>query len=292
MQELSWSEEQMQMATAAVVERFALNSVARQFVPETTVEATATSVPWGRFDFGQQMVVDGETLTLFEPYATVRLTRAQADEASLHSAMTTLHRRASALARWHDALVFVGPDVDVTPPPPGVVMPPPRNNSAPISLREAAIQAEAEEGTEPIPVEAATANEALVAAFFAAVLRLEERGYYRDYHMALGQRLWAELNNPNEGALVLPRERMESTLMGGGFYRTTTIPPDEALLVSLDGHTFDCVLAGDPAKQPSLEFLRAQADERGEEIYQFRIRERQAPRVRENRAIVRLRLTS
>jgi hypothetical protein len=291
MQELNWSAEQKQMATAAVTERFALNSIARQFVPETIVEATATSVPWGRFDFTQQMVVDGETLTLFEPYATVSLTRAQVDEPNLHGAMTTLHRRASALARWHDALVFVGVDLDGGPPP-GVVMPAPRNNSAPISLREAAIQAEEEEGVEPLPVEAATANESLVATFFAAVLRLEERGYFRDYHLVLGQRLWAELNNPNPGALVLPRERMEATLMGGGFYRTTTLPPDEALLVSLDGHTFDCVLAGDSENQPSLEFLRAAADARGEEIYQFRIRERQAPRVRENRAIVRLRLTS
>lgn len=55
MQELNRSEEQIQMATA-------------------------TSVSWERFDFAQQMVVDGKTLTLIEAYATVRLIRAKTEE--------------------------------------------------------------------------------------------------------------------------------------------------------------------------------------------------------------------
>ena len=131
-----------------------------------------------------------------------------------------------------------------------------------------------------------------MAAVYAAVLKLEERGYYRDYHLVLGQTLWAELNNPNQGALVLPRDRIEPTLVGGGFYRTTTLPDDEALLISLDGPTLDCVSAGLPTEQPRLEFLRTQADDRSEEIYLLRERERYALRVRENRAIVRLQLAS
>jgi uncharacterized linocin/CFP29 family protein len=203
--------------------------------------------------------------------------------------MTTLHRGASALARWHDQLVFSG---DVTPRPPGIAMPEP-TGAVPISLREAAIQAEEEEGSAPIPVDAGSANESLVAAFFSAVLRLEERGYYREYDFVLGQRLWTELNNPNPGALVLPKDRIESTLLGGACYRTTTLPDDEALLISRDGHmTIDCVVAGEAAMQPNLEFLRAEAQDRGGEIYLFRIRERFALRVRENRAVVRLALTN
>jgi hypothetical protein len=76
--------------------------------------------------------------------------------------------------------------------------------------------------------------------------------------------------------------------MGGGFYRTTTLPADEALLASMDGPTFDCVRAGNPAQQPRFEFLRVQPGDDQEELYLFRVRERFAPRVRENRAIVRL----
>ncbi|HNP50797.1 MAG TPA: encapsulin [Nitrosomonas nitrosa] len=290
MEELHWTDEQKQMAQTAVMERFAFNSVAKQFVPEVTVDWTETTVRWNRYDFKRRMVIDRETLELYEPYASVNLSRAQGDEASLQRALTTLHRAASALARWHDVLVFSGFDESINPKPPGIEMPI-SSVPAPVSLREAALQAEKEEGSGAIPVDERFANESLVSAAYTAVLKLEERGYYRDYHLALGQTLWTELNNPNEGALVLPRDRIESTLVGGGFYRTTTIPSGEALLISLDGPTLDCVSAGEPSKQPYLEFLRTQADDRNEEIYLMRCRERFAPRVRENRAIVRLKLT-
>lgn len=289
MEELHWTDEQKQLAQAAVMERFAFNSVAKQFIPETTVDWTETTVRWNRYDFQRRMVIDRETLGLHEPYASVNLTRAQGDEAGLQRALTTLHRAASALARWHDVLVFSGFDEKLNPKPPGIEMPTP-TASAPIGLREAALQAESEEGSGPIPVDPKSANESLVTATYAGVLKLEERGYYRDYHLVLGQDLWAELNNPNEGALVLPRDRVEPTLVGGGFYRTTTLPHDEALLISLDGPTLDCVSVSPSTEQPRLEFLRTQADDRSEEIYLLRVRERFAPRVRENRAIVRLKL--
>ncbi len=291
MEELHWTNEQMEMARSAIMERFALNSVAKQFIPEVNIDWTETTVKWNRFDFQQRVVIDRETIDLYEPYASIKLTRAQGDEADLQRAMTTLHRAGSALARFFDCLVFSGFESCGRIKPPGIEMPDPAGET-PVSLREAAIQAEGEEGEGPILVDAQSANESLVSAAYTAVLKLEERGYYRDYHLALGQSLWAELNNPNPGALVLPRDRIEHTLVGGGFYRTTTIPSDEALLISLDGPTLDCVSAGEPTKQPYLEFLRTEPDDRNEEIYRFRARIRAVPRVRENRAIVRLQLSS
>lgn len=290
MEELHWTEEQKKVAQATVMERFAFNSVAKQFIPDVTVAWTETTVRWNRFDFQRRMVNDCETLGLFEPYAFVNLSRAQGDEASLERAKTTLNRAASALARWHDVLVFAGFDLKLNPKPPGIEMPP--CEPMPIGLRQAAIQAETEEKSKPVPVDPQNANESLVAAVYAAVLRMEGFGYFRGYHLVLGEQLWRELNNPNPGALVLPKDRIEPTLAGGGFYRTTTIPRDEALLVSLDGPTVDCVSAGPPTEQPKLEFLRVQEDDRGEEIYKLRARERFAPRVHENRAVVRLLLGS
>jgi uncharacterized linocin/CFP29 family protein len=173
-------------------------------------------------------------------------------------------------------------------------MPAPEN--PPQSLREAALEAEVQERAEdqtitlPIPVNAPI-NEGLVAAVYAAVLRLESRGYFTAYQLVLGEALWQALHQPTPGSMVLPRDRIEPTLMGGSFYRTTTLPGDEALLASLDGPTFDCVIAGDPAQHPRFEFLRVEQNTRNqEELYVFRVRERFAPRVRENRAIVRLQL--
>jgi hypothetical protein len=303
--ELTWTNEQMSMARQIVMERFALNSVAGHLASHSMVDAMERTVKRNRFDFGNQIVVDREILPLYEPFSFCMLTKAQVDEfGSMQGggtmqakAITTLTRAASYLARWHDILFFLGLAAGRGVQPDSVEMPDPHmdGQNPPQSLREAALEAEQQEREGdpgiilPIPV-AAPFNEGLVAAVYAAVLRLETRGYYTAYHLVLGETLWQELHRPTQGSLVLPRDRIEPTLMGGSFYRTTTLPPNEALLASLDGPTFDCVMAGDPAEHPRFEFLRVQPGPNQEELYVFRVRESFVPRVRENRAIVRLAL--
>jgi encapsulating protein for peroxidase len=291
--ELSWSDERMSMAQKIVMERFALNSVAGHLAPHSTVDEMETTVRRNRFDFNEAIVIDREVFGLNEPFSFCRFSKAQVDEFGTiqgeggmqTKAVTTLTRAASRLARWHDVLFFRGLAEGQPLRPPLVEMPAPQN--PPQSLREAALEAEAQEGSAPVPV-TAPINEGLVAAVYEAVLRLETRGYFTAYHLVLGETLWQELHRPTGGSMVLPRDRIEPTLMGGNFYRTTTLPANEALLTSLDGPTFDCVIAGDPAQHPRFEFLRVQPGPNQEELYVFRVRERFAPRVRENRAIVRL----
>jgi uncharacterized linocin/CFP29 family protein len=291
--DLTWTAAQMQEAQRIVVERFAMNSVAGHLAPQLTVDGTETTVKRNRFDVSTGRVVDRETLDLYEPFSFCFLTKAQVDEfASSTSngtgqtkAVTSLTRAASRLARWHDVLFFAG--FSESAKPVGVEMPPLTN--LPQSLRGAALEAEETSKSAPIPVNAPF-NERLVDAVYQAVLRLETRGYYTAYHLVLGEMLWRALHEPTRGSLVLPRERIKPTLIGDGeFHRTTTLPPNEALLVSKDGPTFDCVIAGDAAKQPYFEFLRVAPDNsEREELYLFRIRERFTPRVRESQAIVRL----
>jgi hypothetical protein len=292
--ELTWSDERMSMAQKIVMERFALNSVAGHLAPHSTVDEMETTVRRNRFDFDDAIVIDREVFGLNEPFSFCSFSKAQVDEFGTMQgagvmqtkAVTTLTRAASRLARWHDILFFIGLAAGQPLRPPLLVeMPDPEN--PPQSLREAALEAEQEEGVGPVPVNAPI-NQGLVAAVYEAVLRLESRGYFTAYHLVLGEALWRALHDPTPGSLVLPRDRIEPTLMGGSFYRTTTLPADEALLASLDGPTFDCVIAGDPAQHPRFEFLRVQPNRNQEELYVFRVRERFAPRVRENRAIVRL----
>ena len=291
--ELSWSDERMSMAQKIVMERFAQNSVAGHLAPHSTVDEMETTVRRNRFDFAEAIVIDREVFGLNEPFSFCRFSKAQVDEfdtmqgegAMQTKAVTTLTRAASRLARWHDVLFFRGLAEGQPLRPPLVEMPVPQN--PPQSLREAAQEAEQQEPSAPVLVNAPL-NEGLVAAVYEAVLRLESRGYFTAYQLVLGEALWRELHRPTGGSMVLPRDRIEPTLMGGSFYRTTTLPDGEALLASLDGPTFDCVIAGDPAQHPRFEFLRVQPGANQEELYVFRVRERFAPRVRENRAIVRL----
>jgi hypothetical protein len=293
--DLTWTPGQMQEAQRIVVERFAMNSVAGHLAPQLTVEETETTVKRNRFDVSTGRVVDRETLDLYEPFSFCCLTKAQVDEFASSTnngtgqtkAVTSFTRAASRLARWHDVLFFAGFSEESKPA--GVEMPPLTN--FPISLRSAALEAEDLDRSKPAHIRVnAPFNERLVDAVYQAVLRLETRGYYTAYHLVLGEMLWRALHEPTRGSLVLPRERIKPTLIGDGeFHRTTTLPLNEALLVSKDGPTFDCVIAGDAAKQPYFEFLRVAPDgSEREELYLFRIRERFTPRVRESQAIVRL----
>ncbi len=294
--ELTWDKEEMSKAQKIVMERFALNSVAGHLSLHSKVDDMETTVRRSRFDFNDAIVVDREVLGLYEPFSLCNLSKAQVDEfGTMHGeglgqtqAITTLTRAASRLARWHDVLFFRGLPEGGALKPPLVNMPAVPENP-PQSLREAAMEAASEEVSTPVPVNTPL-NEGLVAAVYEAVLRLESRGYFTAYHLVLGETLWRELHRPTSGSLVLARDRIEPTLMGGRFYRTTTLPNDEALLVSLDGSTFDCVIAGDPTQHPRFEFLRVEQNANHEELFLFRVRERFAPRVRENRAILRLQI--
>lgn len=302
--DMNWDSDHMNLAIKIVMERFAMNSVAGHFAPPSLVDKMASTVPSNRFDFTNRIVVDNETINLHEPFAKCNFTLAQVTEfASMTGAMltgemamqnrmvTTITRAASALARWHDVLFFVGiidPKNPTSQLPPGVEPGRTFTSGVPVSLREAAIQAEKDLGNiGPVLVSGAL-NEGLVAAVYKAVLQLETRGYYATYHLVLGEKLWEELYRPTQGSLVLPRDRIEPTLLGGHIHRTTTLPNDEALIASLDGPTFDCVIAGSMDQHPSFEALPTQVGT--ETIYQARVVERFAPRVRENQAIVRLQI--
>lgn len=294
--DMNWDAEHMNLATKIVMERFAMNSVAGHFAPPSMVDKMASTVPSNRFDFENRVVVDNETINLHEPFARCNFTLAQVAEfASLtgeetmqSKLVTTITRAASALARWHDVLFFVGIDnADIKQKPPGVETGRLVTTGSPVSLREAAIQAEGA-APNPVLVSGTAVNEGLVAAVYKAVLELETRGYFNTYHLVLGEKLWEELYRPSQGSLVLPRDRIEPTLLGGHIHRSTTLPSDEALIASLDGPTFDCVIVGSMTQHPSFEALPTLV--KNETLYQARVVERFAPRVRENQAIVRLQI--
>lgn len=288
-----WNVEQMTIAQNIVMERFAQNAVAGHMSPQSTVGEDETTVKTNRFDYDRGIVIDRDTFDLNEPFSLCRFSKAQVNEFSQAKdeealkqtrVVTTLTRAASNLARWHDVLFFVGDDRGQKPS--NVDMP--KLAHPPLSLQEAAENAEKDLSENPVPV-SDPLNEGLVAAAYDAVLRLESRGYFTEYHLVLGEDLWRALHTPTSGSMVLPRDRIEPTLMGGKFFRTTVLPPDEALLASLDGPTFECVIAGDGKSYPSFEFLRIERVN-DEEFHLFRVRERFAPRVRENRSVVRLKV--
>lgn len=302
MNELPWMPEQSEKAQAAVISRFMQNSVAMQFIPEHYISAIETTVKLNKYDYQKRRVIDRETIPLYELYSSVQLTDAQVRESDLSLALTTIHRATSDLARAHDQLIFDNPSAIASSDKfKSVELI--YQSKKPQSLIDAAKRVEKVLNEDPIDVSEKTitsssstvpVNETLVKGVHDAILRLEGRGYYSNYHLVLGQELWAALHEPTAGSLVLPKDRIEPSLQGGSFYRTTTLPPEEALLVSLDGPTIDCVFAGEQGGIPLFEFVTAERpqSESGkkstEKLYIFNIRIRFAPRVREDQSVVRL----
>jgi hypothetical protein len=306
---MNWDSGHMDLAMKIVKERFAMNSVAGHFAPQFWVDKMARAVPSNRFDYAKRTVVDDETLNLYEPFARCNFTLAQMNEfgsmtddmlagdmAMQNKVVATITRAASALARWHDFLFFVGLDsgqkrADLSKDcvPIGVEMGRLIANTVPVSLQQAARQAEKDLDDSPMEVigrKGIDLNEGLVAAVYGAVLKLETRGYYNSYHLVLGEELWEELHRPTAGSMVLPKDRIEPTLLGGHCHRTTTLPKGEALLASLDGPTFECVVAGSVDQHPRFDVLAPVTND--ETLYQFRVVDPFVPRIRENQSIVRL----
>lgn len=290
------TEEKKEMLLSAVTERFEAVSKAKQFIPEVPAQWSEKNVKWNRFDFQRRMVIDGETIELYIPRGIVPLSKMQVDEINEQQNLyemagtTTVIRVASNLARVFDKLVFSGfeevkntkatGDVDI------VVSPPTSTPS--LSLREACIQAEMEEEGEehPIVVDPEVPNQSLVSSIHTAVLKLEERGYYSNYYMVLGDTLARALNTPSKYTWLRAKDVTEYRI-DGGFYESTTIPYDEAYCCSLDG-SIECVTTKEPKLK--LDYLGTRPNERNEEIVTYELRMMFAPRIRENRAIVRLKL--
>ncbi|SFK87146.1 hypothetical protein SAMN05216302_101844 [Nitrosomonas aestuarii] len=295
MQLLELTPEQIKLAQEAVAARFINNSVAYQCIPIERVKIDETTIRWDRYDYERSRVVDNESLSLPEPYAEVNFTRSQKDELDMKRAMTTIHRKTSELTRFFDAMAFVGLQEAIKNKTlTGVVIPDPSEFKF-ISLREAAIQVEEEEGREPILVDPSDSQESLVSSGFQAVFKLEEYGYYSNYFSVWGEHIWALLNKPEQHDSVRPKEILQDTIQD--FYRSSTLPPDEAIVVSLDGPTLKYIIATEEDSASSennklvfFEPFEIETDSRKEQIYKYQVKFRAVPCVQEIRSIVRIKL--
>jgi uncharacterized linocin/CFP29 family protein len=217
---------------------------------------------------------------LVEVTANVRLSKLQAEDADLGAALLLIRRAANRLARAHDAIVFAGqPDASKLPAtapsqPEGVVTAAGGQKNDGLSV------------TPPKPVEVGppakgkSYGENLVAKVADALVRLEKAGYIGSYVLVLGQTLFIDANTPSAGSLVLPKDRLEKLLAGGPVHRSSVLPDDQGLLMSLGGEPMDRAVA----VAPKFEFLRIENNE----TRVCRVFERFALRLKEKDSVIKL----
>jgi uncharacterized linocin/CFP29 family protein len=215
----------------------------------------------------------------------VRVRGAQMADPEMASVLAMFRRAANVLARLEDTVVFRGLVADPTQPvgpniP--VIVPAEVPGLGPVIWQIT--------GGEPLPglldaaagqpvVMPARTGDQLVIAVSDAIGALDDSGHFGPFALVLGNDLFVLAQTPATG-LVLPQDRIIPFLGGGSLLRSSTLPPDQGVVVALGGTPVELIVATDVC----FEFLQLTL----EPAFLFRVCEKMVLRVKEPAAIVRL----
>jgi hypothetical protein len=258
-----WTDAQMQLAALTVQHEVEDSRIAHKVIPEFPLTNSARAVPADSFDYTTGRVDDVTQLALEERQDPFILTRAQAEDTHLESALVIIRRSAQRLARDHDERVF---RVSIRDP-----IDNPNNADNFNGIVEVTRFGDSGEG--------------MVSATAAAIAVLDGNGYRTGYVMVAGQNIYRLLYNRAVGAADLPIVAVRGLLGEGPVHRSTVLTDDEALILSVGAGRIDRAVA----VAPVAEFLRVQ-QAGGEELRLWRLYERFLTRFKETRSVVLLRL--
>jgi uncharacterized linocin/CFP29 family protein len=120
----------------------------------------------------------------------------------------------------------------------------------------------------------------VVKAVIDAVQKLERRGHYGPFAVVFGDKLFQEATSPAGSASVLPSQSILPFLQGGDLHRSSTIPPEDGVVVALGGAPVELVVGTDI----DVKFLQVSLEPR----YVLRVYERFVLRIKELDAVCRL----
>jgi uncharacterized linocin/CFP29 family protein len=212
----------------------------------------------------------------------VRVRGAQMADPDMTSVLAMFRRAANVLARLEDAVVFTGL---VGGPPPNPFVPsnpilPLRGAPGPGQIWEITggevLRGLHDPSNDLIPLWPAT-DQNLVIAVSLAIARLEDSGHFGPFALVLGHELFRIAQSPSP-SLVLPQDRIIPFLGGGSLRRSSTLPPEEGIMVALGGAPVELIVATDMC----FEFLQLTV----EPVFLFRVCEKIVLRIKEPEAIV------
>jgi uncharacterized linocin/CFP29 family protein len=288
---LNWTDEQKKRVADTIAEEVEKVRLSHKFIPEVSVGADVRSVPANRYDYEEHSLNDVETIPLVELWVGVDLTKQQAEDADLSSALVLIRRAAATIAREHDALIFRGqPGRDQRPPLPARQERQQQEHQQQEHRRPRHPRRAHASGGGQIPglytdrealrIEREPSyGENMVNQVAQGMAELEADGYMGPYVLVMGQSAFTEACRATRGSLVLPKDRLEQ-LTGGPVHRSSVLEFADILLLSLSGDPMDCAV-GAPA---AFEFRRI-----GEgDIRECRVFERLAFRLKESQSVIRL----
>jgi len=287
---LPWTEEQWAALQRVVQEAAGKARVASSFLPLVgPLPPGQSSVP--KLSFSEDDVTgplegeadirlevdDSTTLPLTTLSCLVYLTTQQVEDPDLAAAKQLLSRAADVIGRLEDAIVFNGqpghneePDVELP-----AVYRVRGGGDYPGLLSDAGLTADL---TKEVVLGNYGAD--LVTKVSAAILTLEGEGCFGPFACVLGHQFFQDANSSFLGSLVTPKERILPFLEGGPLLRSSVIPPDQGVVVSLAGSPIDLVIGSDV----HVKFLQVTLEPR----YVLRVSERFLLRMKQPKARCRL----
>jgi hypothetical protein len=298
------AERQRQLVKQMIEDATEDSRLVHKIIPKYPLAASTRAVSADTLDYATGRVDDETQVALKERQQQFILTRQQAEDPNLATALAVIRRAAQQLARDHDRQIFrvtIRDPIDEAARKP----PPPDPNFNPIEFIERV------DGS----------GEGIVPAIARAIATLDDQGYRTGYVVVAGLNLYRLLHSRAVGAADLPIVAVRGLLEGGPVHRSTVLPDNELLLMAVSPERIDDA----EAVGPSMEFLRieeakpavpvavpvavppavpaavanpdadAQAEDAGdeaagEELRVFRIYERYRGRFKERRSAIVVRL--
>jgi len=226
------------------------------------------------------LVEDTRCRPLTKISVNVYLKSAQLCQPDLSSALIMFRRAANIIARVEDRIVFGGQPGPSPDPSALNVSPPIFRVSGGEQFRGLIAEALAiTPNPHCVPVPPGPPAENIVTAVSRAITILENEGHLSPFALVLGPDLFIKAHDPSP-SLVLPADRIKPLLGGGPLLRSSTIPTNEGVLVSLAGDLVDLVVASDI----SAKYLETTLEPR----HVFRVSEKMTLRVKQPKAILAL----
>ena len=227
-----------------------------------------------------QMFIDDRNIwQLATLQVKVRVRGAQIANSEMTSVLAMFRRAANVVARLEDAVVFTG-----LAQGPGASMVPTGGAPGPGQIWEITggevLRGLLDPANAPIliPGPPPPTGALLVTAVSQAIGNLEGGGHFGPFALVLGNDLFVVAQTPDPGTLVLPQDRIIPFLGGGSLLRSSTLPPNQGVMVALGGTPVELIVATDMC----LQFLQLTV----EPVFVFRVCEKIALRIKEASAIV------
>jgi uncharacterized linocin/CFP29 family protein len=287
-EQISWGDAEWSRIRAVVHDEALRSRVAASFLPLygplpqglESVPLNTMVVPDGA---GRLEVDDYTTQRLVSVSVNVHLKNHMLADPDLTVATDLFRRAANIVARVEDAVIFKGKP-----------LPPPEDKKAAGSLPEVyrisgpdthhgLLAAAGDRVPATYYKEDDKRGQAVFDAIVEAVLKAEAQGFHRPFALVLGHALFTDLNRPIPHSMVLPRDAVPP-FTEGPLLRSSELPPESGLLISLQGNAVEIVVPSDI----SVRYLQADLD--GGHV--FRVSQRFLLRVKDKGAIVAIERTS